>query len=89
MVRVESRSPTKPTLFLTLPRAAQLLGISQQTLRDAVERGELPVYRVRRRWLRVDRAEAIEWVRSNRVEPNHEATRGYISAPSRGPGAGR
>ena len=54
--------------FLTLPRAARLLGISQQTLRDAVGRGELPVYRVRRRWLRVDRGEAIEWVRSGRVE---------------------
>ena len=66
---MESRSTTNSLpQFLTLPRAARLLGISQQTLRDAVGRGDLPVYRVRRRWLRVDRAEAIAWVRSGRVE---------------------
>ena len=53
--------------FLTLPKAARLLGISRETLRRAIASGELPVYRVRNRWLRVDSTEAVEWMRSYQV----------------------
>jgi len=56
--------------FLTVPRAARLLGVSKNTLRDAVARGDLPAYRIRRRWLRVHLNEAIAWMRSARVEPD-------------------
>ena len=55
--------------FPSLPKAAELLGISPQTLREAVDRGELPVYRIRKRWLRVDWTEAVEWVHRARRAP--------------------
>ena len=54
-------------LFPTLPEAARLLGLSPKTLREAAERGELPIYRVGRRWVRVNWAEAISWVESTRL----------------------
>ncbi len=63
------KQPSTVPRFPTLPRAARLLGVSTQTLRRAAERGELPLYRVRNRWTRVDWAEAVEWVKATRLEP--------------------
>ena len=66
---MDSQSLDPAPLFVTLPRASKLLGISQQTLREAAERGDLPVYQIRKRWLRVDWTEALNWMRSSRRTP--------------------
>lgn len=38
-------------LVLTVDEAAALLGLHRQTLRAAIDRGEVPAFRLGRRWL--------------------------------------
>ena len=44
---------TKPGAFVSLAQAADILGISVQTLRRRVAAGELPAFRTGRRIIRV------------------------------------
>ena len=57
--------------FLRLSEAARVLGVSTRTLRTAARRGELPVYKIGHRWLRVRRDEALKWMQEARVVISH------------------
>lgn len=55
---------SKDTLTLSIPQAAQLIGTSQVTIRNAVKRGELRAFVVgerRGRWL-IHREDLEEWL---------------------------
>ena len=69
--------------FPTLPQAARLLGVSTNTLRAATRRGELPLYRVGTRWLRVRWSEAIAWIEGKR-RPNGDRAPERHQARERG-----
>ena len=60
---------TGPEEFLTVPEAARLLRVSEQTVRRLARRGELPVVRVGAQW-RLDRdglaSAAVGTTRKNR-----------------------
>lgn len=66
---------TSPDLaqFPTVPQAAKRLPCSPKTLRQARDRGELPVYRFGDRWERVYWPELVAWARSHRVQPTDHA----------------
>lgn len=48
---------TTPRRFTTVPDAAAYAGVSTQTLRRMIDRGELPAYRIGERNVRVDLAD--------------------------------
>lgn len=45
---------TTPRRFTTVPDAAAHIGVSAQTLRRMIDRGELPAYRIGPRNIRID-----------------------------------
>ncbi len=69
--------PTEPTPeFVTVARAASLIGIGEKALRGAVQRGEITVYDLGtdnggRRRVRLD--EVREWALQTRVDPMADA----------------
>ena len=62
-----------PPEFPTVPQAARRLGVSRDLLHLAIQRGDLPSYRVGCRWRRVRWSEVLDWMRSCRVEPTETA----------------
>ena len=46
-----SQSPFDRRLALTISEAAVRLGVHRETLRAAIDRGEIPAVRLGRRWL--------------------------------------
>lgn len=61
--------------LLTKDQAAELLGVSRDTLDKLVSTGKLPYYRISERIVRIDRADVIDYIRSARVEPTEPKAR--------------
>ena len=61
--------------LLSLRAAAKELHVAERVLRRAVRTGELEVFKLGERTLRVDRGGLYEWVRSRRV-PTRRRTGG-------------
>jgi excisionase family DNA binding protein len=61
--------------LLSLRQAARELRIAERTLRCAVRAGELTVFQLGKRTLRVDRAELQQWVQARRIRPWREESR--------------
>jgi excisionase family DNA binding protein len=61
-------SETEQEVFATLAQAANLAGLSEVSIRRAVQRGELQFFRGRQYRLLVNRAELEQWIR-NRETP--------------------
>ena len=53
--------------WLTVARAAEVAGVSEWTIREAVRRGELEASRPRPRCVRIRRAELRRWVEKDRA----------------------
>jgi excisionase family DNA binding protein len=68
-------------LFLTPQEAADLLGVSRETIRRAIRSGELKATRLGYRTVRVTRADLDEWVVSKGGRPIF----GTIPAPKAPP----
>ena len=59
---------TRPAAeFETLPHAARRLGIAASTLRDAVERKEIPVFRPGKRWQYLRCRDVNAWMCRRRI----------------------
>lgn len=61
---MEGACPIMPesTTLITLPAAAELLGVDPVTIRRYASRGRLTLYRIGPRMLRVDRGEVLSLV---------------------------
>lgn len=61
------------TQFLSVRQAAQILGVSPQTLYCWIAQKRLPItaYHIGRKWL-LDQASLVEYLAKVRVEPQHE-----------------
>jgi len=53
--------------FITLSDAIKLLGLSRMTVNRFIYRGEIPAYKVGKRWL-FDKEELIDWVKAHRID---------------------
>lgn len=56
--------PTPPQIGISPAQAAQLTSISEKLIRDAVNDGRIPAYRVGTR-IAIDYAGLVEWFRSH------------------------
>ena len=54
--------------LLSLRAAARELGVAERTIRQAVEVGDLPAFRLGERTMRVERPALLHWVRGKRIE---------------------
>lgn len=61
--------------LLSLRAAARELGVAERTIRQAVELGELPAFRLGERTMRVERPTLWNWVRGKQVESAAERGR--------------
>lgn len=61
--------------LMTKDQAAELLGVSRDTLDKLVSTGKLPYYRISDRIVRIDRADVIDYIRAARVEPTEPKAR--------------
>lgn len=52
---------------ISLSEAARQLGVHLQRLMDARDRGELPVYKIDKKWHRVYPSDVRAWIESKRV----------------------
>jgi len=57
----------------TVRRAARRARVDPRVLRRAIARGELPATKLGERWLRVEWADVLAWLRSRRVRPTAHA----------------
>lgn len=57
------------TLALSVKDAANEVGVSEDTIREAIRSQELPAFRVgkAKRTIRIDREDLVEWLRTERV----------------------
>jgi hypothetical protein len=60
--------------LLTIPRAAKRAGVGVRQLRQAIRRGELPVFRLGA-WPRVRWVDVIRWICAHRVPATSHARR--------------
>jgi excisionase family DNA binding protein len=74
-----------PDAFLTVAEIAELLKVNPQTVRNWIDRGELPGVRVGRRRVRVRRSDLDEYLAAGTPEPanaNQMAATDAIDDPS-------
>lgn len=75
MSRAATPDHVTPT-HATIRAAARRVGIGERVLREAVRRGEVPIYRAPGAWPRVAVAEVVAWLRAYRAAPTaHAAAR--------------
>lgn len=55
-------------LVLTVPQVADLLGISEQTVRNEAREGRLPAVRAGRKWV-IPRDRLIKWLYGGKDKP--------------------
>ena len=70
-----SPNPSATPVYVTIPRASRLLGISAKRLRVAVKDGAFPVYDMGTAWPRVRVSQVQRWVESTRVPLTDHAAR--------------
>jgi len=66
--------PSQEPELLTVPRAARRVGVGVRQLRQAIQRGELCVFRVGA-WPRVRWVDVIDWICAQRVPATSHARR--------------
>lgn len=59
----------------TIRGAAKRVGIGERVLREAVRRGDVPLYRAPGAWPRVAVAEVVAWLRAHRAPVTDHAER--------------
>ncbi len=55
--------------LVSVTEGARELGIGPRAIRQAIQEGKLPAFRIGNRWVRVEREALHEWVRQKRVPP--------------------
>ena len=72
------QNPRAAPVYVTIPHASRLLGISARRLRLAVRDGKFPIYDVGTAWPRVKVSEVQRWIESTRAPlTDHAAKRVY------------
>lgn len=60
---------TNEMTWLTVPEAERYARLRAGALRAAIERGEIKAYRTGKRYLKVNRGDVDEWIRSHEYKP--------------------
>lgn len=64
-----ARTSSATPVLVTVRQAGIRLGVSPETLRAAIQRGELVAYQTGQRWLRVEWAQVLVWLARHRRAP--------------------